>query len=456
MSEMALNKQFWDNGLKCIHVYVGILIAPLILIAAFTGVLYGLTPQIERTLYKNFLIAHHQPNAKPQALSVQIQRAQDVLPKTAHIMAVRPAENTNATTRVLYMDDEHAKKMMAVFINPYTLNAQGQLAVYGTSGVLPMRTFLDQLHRELLLGHYGRIYSELAASWLGVLALTGLIQWFRKRNQQLVIQRSSSTKKHILIGLIFLPALLFFSITGLTWSNWAGGNIAQFRHWFNGDTPTLQTNLSHQSQANEQDPHAEHHAATMHLKGPMANLNLQNFDEILLIARENGLVAHRLQIKPSDQINRAWTVQEMNHQWPIQVDAIAVDMNTKQVVDKLEFKDFPLSARLTRWGVDLHIGVLFGWINQIALVLSGLAICLAILLIYIPWLIYSKPKTILLQFSQHVRLWWQSGTNIQRVSTLSIIGLLYFVIPVWFWSVMVFIAITGLVTLYEQYKAKLN
>ncbi len=39
--------------------------------------------------------------------------------------------------------------------------------MYGTSGVLPLRTFLDQLHSNLLLGKWGRFYSELAASWLG-------------------------------------------------------------------------------------------------------------------------------------------------------------------------------------------------------------------------------------------------------------------------------------------------
>lgn len=33
---------------------------------------------------------------------------------------------------------------------------------------LPLRTTIDRLHRDLLLGEPGRLYSELAASWLGV------------------------------------------------------------------------------------------------------------------------------------------------------------------------------------------------------------------------------------------------------------------------------------------------
>lgn len=45
------------------------------------------------------------------------------------------------------------------------------MTVYGTSGILPLRTWLDYLHRNLLLGDVGRVYSELAASWLWVTAL---------------------------------------------------------------------------------------------------------------------------------------------------------------------------------------------------------------------------------------------------------------------------------------------
>lgn len=449
MSDVLLNKQFWNKGLKCIHTYVGILVAPFILIAAFTGVLYGLTPQIEKTLYKNYLIAHHALDAKPQPLSLQVQRAQQLLPSAAHIMAVRPAEDTDATTRVMYMD-HNSEQMMAVFINPYTLSAQGKLAVYGTSGVLPMRTFLDHLHRELLLGSLGRIYSELAASWLGILACTGLIQWIIKRRHN-ALNYSSSQKKHMWIGLLFLPMLLFFSITGLTWSNWAGQNIAQIRHFFKGDTPTLNTSIDSTSKHQVVDLHAEHHMLNMHSKG---HITLEYFDGALSIAREQGLTANRLQIKPSDQKDRAWVVQEINHQWPIQVDEIAINMQTKKVVDRLFFEKFPLSAKLTRWGVDLHIGVLFGWVNQAILVLSGLAICFIILYVYIPWLLRGESTQIFLQFGLHMKKWWQSGCLMNQMAVVAIIGALYFFIPVWFFSVVIFISIVMILSIYEHYTTK--
>ncbi len=44
------------------------------------------------------------------------------------------------------------------------------------------------------------------------------------------------------------------------------------------------------------------------------------------------------------------------------------------VTDQTDFATFPWAAKLTRWGIDLHMGVLFGIANQIvlALIAAGL------------------------------------------------------------------------------------
>ncbi|WP_266095549.1 PepSY domain-containing protein [Acinetobacter radioresistens] len=52
--------------LKLLHNQLGILIAPFIFIASLTGLLYGLTPQLESFIYKEQLSALHSPNHKTQ------------------------------------------------------------------------------------------------------------------------------------------------------------------------------------------------------------------------------------------------------------------------------------------------------------------------------------------------------------------------------------------------------
>jgi uncharacterized iron-regulated membrane protein len=56
-----------------------------------------------------------------------------------------------------------------------------------------------------------------------------------------------------------------------------------------------------------------------------------------------------------------------------------------QVLDRTRFEDFPLMAKLTRWGVDFHMGILFGLVNQLLLIAFGLALCVLIIWGYRMW-----------------------------------------------------------------------
>lgn len=73
----------------------------------------------------------------------------------------------------------------AIFIDPVNAKVLGDLPVYGTSGALPLRTWIDLLHRSLHMGDFGRHYSELAASWLWIVALGGAALWYNRRRARL-------------------------------------------------------------------------------------------------------------------------------------------------------------------------------------------------------------------------------------------------------------------------------
>ncbi len=89
---------------------------------------------------------------------------------------------------------------------------------------------------------------------------------------------------------------------------------------------------------------------------------------------------------------RPRTVNEIDRRWPTQVDAVAIDGATMQVVDRTRFADFPLMAKLTRWGVDFHMGILFGLANQLLLVGFGCALCVTIGVGYRLWWIRRPPQ----------------------------------------------------------------
>jgi Uncharacterized iron-regulated membrane protein len=143
------------NLLRRLHFYIGLFVAPFIFVAALSGTLYVLTPQLENLIYADALTAQPQGNAQP--LSAQIAAARAYAGENQHIYAVRPAPAARDTTRVQFSDATLGpSQSRAVFIDPYSLKVTGDMTVYGTSGVLPLRTTLDLLHSSLLLGDFGR------------------------------------------------------------------------------------------------------------------------------------------------------------------------------------------------------------------------------------------------------------------------------------------------------------
>lgn len=188
-----------------------------------------------------------------QPLSRQIAAARSSLSEDLTLFAVRPAPEVGDTTRVMFLDSSaNLTGARALFVDPVTLNITGNLPVYGTSGVLPIRTTIDFFHRQLLLGEIGRYYSELAASWLWIAALGGLFLWYKggKKNRADVASKTEHLRKrrrHYQLGLWIFIGMVFVSITGLTWSKWAGSNIGTLRANIGWVTPSVDLSLANQT-----------------------------------------------------------------------------------------------------------------------------------------------------------------------------------------------------------------
>ncbi|MDA3628939.1 PepSY-associated TM helix domain-containing protein [Saccharopolyspora sp. WRP15-2] len=336
-----------------LHFYAGVFVGPFLLVAALTGLLYIFTPQLEQAVYDHEL--HVPPSPTTQSLAAQVDAARDALPG-AELNAVRPAPTPTDTTQVIFNapDAPSDSYRRTVFVDPHTSEVRGVLDTYGSSQALPVRTWIDELHRSLHVGDVGRIYSELAASWLWVIALGGLLMWLRrKRNnaRSLVAPRLRGEGRrrvlswHGSVGLWACAGLLFLSATGLTWSLFAGENVSQLRSALSWEAPGVSTDL------------------------PSPATGDVGFDRVHAAAIERGVAGPVEITAPGDG---AYTVTQTERHWPTQLDSVAVDPGTGQVVSELRFADFPLMAKLARWGVDAHMGLLFGLPNQ--LVLAALAI----------------------------------------------------------------------------------
>ena len=441
------------NLFRRLHFYIGLFIAPFIFVAALTGTLYVLTPQLENALYSNTLTTQPQGIAKP--LSEQVEAARHRAGQNARIYAVRPAPGENDTTRVQFTQANLGpSESRSLFIDPYTLNVKGDMTVFGTSGVLPLRTLIDQMHSSLLLGDFGRNYSELAASWLWVAALGGIVLWLGTRPRRQVKKAKSgfalTRHWHVTLGLVLSLGLVFFSVTGLTWSQWAGNNINKMRSDFNWLTPQVITALNSSEPAAPADPHAEHHGAmegmdmsSMKMPTKAASPRVINqpnidWDRVLDAARGAGINAAKVELRQPKNAEQAWTVTEIDRSWPSQVDSVSVNPNDFSIVDHVEFASFPLIAKLTRWGVDAHMGVLFGLPNQLILALFGLGLCSMIVLGYRMWWI-RRPAVAQLNPAQTLSSAWLALPLYTRSASLIVVLALGYALPVMGFSLLAFV-----------------
>ncbi|MFI5844522.1 PepSY-associated TM helix domain-containing protein [Catenuloplanes sp. NPDC051500] len=353
-----------------LHFYAGVLVAPFLVVAATTGLLFVSTPTLDRIVYAQELLVDD-AGGETVPISQQVAAARAAHPEGT-ITGVR-VKGGEWTTHVDFAMPELAaeEKVHTVYVDPYTGTVTGQLTTQ--FGWTPLQSWLDVLHRDLHLGAVGNLYSELAASWLWVIALGGIVLWWRRRRSvRKMLAPELSAKKgvrrtrgwHGAVGAWLLVGLLGLSATGLTWSNYAGANFGLLIAQIKGETPYVSTALT-SAPAGENGGH--HGGGT----APATGGDPDGIDTALTVARDNGLDGPVSIVPPADATT-AWKVSQADNQWPERLDSVAVDTTSGTVVDRVDFADWPFTAKLTSWGINAHMGLLFGVVNQI--VLAALAI----------------------------------------------------------------------------------
>ncbi|OQO93935.1 peptidase [Saccharomonospora piscinae] len=350
-----------------LHFYAGVFVAPFLVVAALSGLLYVFTPQLDEAVYHDIVHVPDQSTSVP--LAEQVDAGMAARPGD-DLLAVRPAPTgTDATQVIFEAPDLPASYRRTAFVDPHTAEVTGVLETYGSGQALPIRAWVDNLHRGLHLGDAGRLYSELAASWLWVVALGGVVLWLSKRRRRTLLrpEPGATGRRRVLTwhgatGLWVAVGLVFLSATGLTWSQHAGANITDVRSALSWETPAVSTALPESA-----------------MPGPDVGL-----DRVVAVARDHGVVGEIEVVGPA-MPGEAYVVQQVGRQWPSQQDSVAIDPATAQVVETLRFEDYPLMAKLARWGIDAHMGLLFGWVNQLVLVALGTGLLSVIFWGYRMW-----------------------------------------------------------------------
>lgn len=382
--------------------------APFIFVAALTGLVYAAAPTLEQVVYHDVLTAEApSEGSEPLPVSGLVATAQSVHPDLT-LSGVRIGAEGEAT-RVLFKDSQlPASTVRAVIVDPFSGEVKADTTQYGSSASLPLRKWISDGHRSLWLGQPGRLYSELAASWLGVLAVGGIVLWWDRQRSSSRLRgmlrtdgrgRVRTMRRHGATGTLVIAGLLFLTITGLTWSSVAGTNIGTVRQALHWGTPTVNTQLATPGDTGATGgdtetsdaagdgggdcAHHDHQALTGASEDMSTGGNTAGIDRVADTATQE--LRTPLTLTPPAQAGEAWSAAEARVSYRLQNNAIAVDPATGEVTSRLDFASWPLAAQATAWLIQLHMGTLFGAPNQIILALLAIAIMAMVGWGYVMW-----------------------------------------------------------------------
>ncbi|HVV31030.1 MAG TPA: PepSY-associated TM helix domain-containing protein, partial [Mycobacteriales bacterium] len=396
-----------------LHFYAGLLVGPFVLIAALTGLLYTVAPTLDSAVYARELRVP--VGAHPVPLSEQVANAQaaarvaapepasgpkpapdtgsapaaegtpartsaqSALPDDA-VLAVRPAARPDASTRVVFATAP-GQAERTVFVDPYTGQVLGTLSCDGD--LLPIQAWVGELHRTLYLGGVGRLYSELASTWLLVLAVSGTVLWTARTRRARTLRRllvPDNGKRgrrrlqswHGVVGLWAVIGLLLVSGTGLAWTRFAGANVTAIHAALHWTEPTVHAG----SPSDALDGAGARRSAAGGDAGVVSKA--AGAQRALDAVRDSGMTGP-VEIRPAQHAGDAWVVQQTQRSWPTRLDQAAVDPVSGAVVQRIRFADWPFPVKLARWTADMHAGLLFGVANRVLLAVLALGvICLVV------------------------------------------------------------------------------
>lgn len=400
------------------HFYAGLFCAPFVFVLAVSGMAYLFKVELEHWFDRPIDRRVAEDLAERDSTVDPGGSLQSAAARAAAALAAIPGAQLQAyeLPDVATGDAGQATRVLVsqqgvshlVYVHPASLEV---LATVPERDRLMRR--IARLHGELWLGEYGSLLVELAASWTIVMILTGLFLWWPREPGRWLsgvvyprVSRAASGGSHRIVwrdlhavtGVwvsVFTLVLLF---SGLPWSRAWGGYLKGVRHltgtasasqsWSTrGDraaAPPLQPDHAHDGHA----AMAEHDAGGGPQPVPPA-ADLEALDRILPGITSLGLDppvrimppgAGRRGGRPGNAARSettAWSVKSETPNRPRRVD-LTVDPATGVILTRHDFADKHVIDRMVGYGIAVHEGRLFGWLNQLLGVFTAAGLVLVV------------------------------------------------------------------------------
>jgi uncharacterized iron-regulated membrane protein len=378
------------------HFYVGLLVAPVLLIMAITGALYLFEHEIERVWYAD--VMRVQPSEKSMILQQQAALIAQQYPsaKILNVTYPRAADesftwkiNNNSVDEDVFIDAGQAKILGEVDSDWRLMKA------------------ISRLHGKLLLdkiGGYavGSWLVELTASWVMVMIVTGAYLWWPRKRQAagVVYPRIKEKGRKFWRDVHSVPAffnlffVIFLVLSGLPWATFWGDNLASLG--------TLNSNLvsspgfSAAPTLDESQAHKHHHEntdlpwAVRKADAPTAqdmDMQIISLDRLSTVLQENGIDTAKPKLTitfpqtPAEVITVSYLPKQAQGQRTLYINPYS-----GALIQDIVWQQYSALGKTVEFGVATHQGNQFGAINQWGLLLVCIIIVMTIVAGITMWL----------------------------------------------------------------------
>jgi uncharacterized iron-regulated membrane protein len=390
-TESALYRRVWRW-----HFYAGLICLPFLALMALTGALYLYKDTVESVVYRQLWFAG--PASGPMLDAESLIGA---------ALASRPGLPTRFTPppqpgRSAEVGVRTAEGTIGVYLDPATGRVLGALA-----DEWRLMEVVKRLHSLAIAGQAANLWVEIVAGWAIVLVITGTFLWWPRGRRGGVYsvrgrpgQRTWWRDVHAVTGVVAAAAILFLAVTGMPWSAFWGQQFGRITSelgiglprylfgpgpasappltavgtsvpWMISQAPQPQSVAPHGHHAHA-DPHLDHspQQASQVSQPPAPSIGL---NAALKIFGELGLGAATPVSLPQGPQG---TYAAMQFPDDVRMQRVVhLNRYTGAVLSDVGYRDYGVAGRAIEWGINIHTGLQFGWLNRLVM----LAACLSII-----------------------------------------------------------------------------
>ncbi|SMC24295.1 Uncharacterized iron-regulated membrane protein [Andreprevotia lacus DSM 23236] len=367
------------------HFYAGLLVVPIMLMLALTGMVYLFKPQLDLAMYRPLLVVT--PQGTPASADALLATVRAAYPG----QTVRKYTPPTAADRSSSFTLAAAQGTQTVYVDPYR-----NMVLGAQDDERTLQHIAKKLHGKLLLGKTGDFIVEMAASWALVLVASGLYMWWPRGGGVwgTLLPRLRASKRlfwrdlHVVGGFWGVLLLAFMLLSGLPWSGVWGSQYAKVWSRFpaqmwddvpKSDRTAASLNVGGQptvAWAAEDTPlpksgshHHHEEAAT-----PAPGASLVTLAQLEALARHIGLPASYGISLPGDE-SGVFTLSAFPND-PREEQTVHVDQYSGKVLAQVGWRDYGAVPKAVEMGVALHEGKFFGLANQLLMLFACLFVIL--------------------------------------------------------------------------------